>query len=395
MDEIDLKKLFAICKGLFRTDREIEILAHVALEFCRGVERGKSVGFSSRRITTGINTLFKDDKPVEDANVKRFLWRFTFRPRDEDLIPKLGAFIVSECVKNEANMKLPVLAVLLRSWDFVAEVKRRLELDTSEAEKEMQHEHHFDGIVRGFRRITQHPMGEDIFEDFFATRDTDLKDVRYYLSYRYSLTRAKLVKTFLSISTPAYNGKHVFEYRHTHRHTSVRTEILRRTRGVLLDIHRSYYLLGTSVLQHRGGTWPYYAEGIQVISLEKEQFTQESPGLRALFFTNNNSMYPMIGRSALILLGSEKEVGRQDYRTFGLDVFSNDKLDETVRSDLAQFPRIDQSQAIAFIRDVIDLNHMNLEHRLPDELRYQVRKPAVARPQIPPQETLAVRASEG
>jgi hypothetical protein len=390
MAELDPGKLFDVCKLVFETPREVEILAHAGLAFCSEHGAGKSLGFSSQRITDGINALFKDyapfkDSPVQDATVKRFLWRFTVKPR-YDLVAKVGAFIVSECINNQARMEHPVIKVVLDSWDFVSEVKQQFQLRATETERDLQHKRDFDGFVRGLRRITQHPEGEKVFEDFFATDNPDLKDTRYYLSYRYSLTRSKLIKTFLAISTPACNDNRFFEYWHMHRHTAhapVHRETLRRSHGVLLDIHKSYYLVGISVLRHPGGTWPHHAEGIQVISLEKDQFTQGLAGLRALFFTNNNSMYPMTGRSALILLGSESDIGEQNYETFDLDVFSKDDLDGTVQSDLRRFSHIDASQAIAFIRDVIDLNHMNLENTLPAELSYQIRKPAVALPEPP------------
>jgi hypothetical protein len=382
MDKIDPVKLFPICKDLFRTDREIEILAHAALAFCWAGDRGRAFGFSSQRITDGINALFSD-ATVEDATVKRFVWRSTIRPRD-DLVAKVATFIISECIKDETILQRPVLQPMLSIWDFVSEVKSRLQLTTSDSDIEINQERYFEGIIRGFRHIAENPEAEDIFENFFGSNDRDLNDICYYLSYRHSLTHGMLIKTFLSISTPAYNRKHAFEYLHMHRHTvsrgSVHAEILRRSRGVLIGLNRSYYLLGSSVLRRLGGRWPRYAEGIHVISLEKDQFTQGLPGLTSLFFTNNNTMCPMSGRSALIPLGRKSKIGEQSYEDFDLDTFAIRRVDKVVHSDLERFPHIDKAQAIAFIRDVIDLNHLDLERIPAEELCYLVRKPAVARP---------------
>jgi hypothetical protein len=143
-----------------------------------------------------------------------------------------------------------------------------------------------------------------------------------------------------------------------------------------------YYLVGSSVLQRRGGTWPAYAEGIQVISLEKDQFTQgRLPGLRTLFLTNNNTMHPMSGRSALIPLGSKSKIGEQSHETFKLDLFPVDSLKAIVQSDLERFPHIDPSEATAFIHEVIYLNQMNLERIPVEKLCYYLRMPAIARPE--------------
>lgn len=388
MAALDIERLYAISRSLFRNDRELLILTHAALAFCREGKKGRGkseTGFSTAPVTDGINDLFESTQygSVQDYNVKRFILRWTGHSADPDLPAKLGAFVISKCLEDVRVLRRPAVAAALLWWPFVEEAKARLAEGADYDEMRAAHNRHFNDIVRGVRELTRDPEADDIYTNFFGGLRN--RDIAYYLSYRYSLTRGKMLKTFISISTPEFNQRQVFEYRHVHRHNDVapegyHTESVRATRGILVGIHNSYYLLGSSIRRRREGTWPLYAEGVQVISMEKAQFTYDAPGLTALFFTINNEMRPMSGRSVLIPLGKHSRIGKLTYENFDLDVFDQDTWKNVVTRDLSGVKELaaKSDEILHFIDNVLNVKDAKLESLIPPQLFDKIRRPIIA-----------------
>ncbi len=375
---IDLKKLYTIADGLFSTETGLLQLTHAALALCSSPRQSQ---FSTKRITDGINQLFKpaesrsidDFEEARDYNVKRLILRSTGDPYNRTLIRRLGAYILWECLHDPALANRPPMVEARAVSDFFETAKSRLSMDQQEvkdANQRQSADQQFEKVISGLRHLTEKPQATEgkIYLDFFqkeTSPDDNLAtyaDVCYLLSYRYALTNGTMIRTFLSISTPAYNGRGVFEYHHFH----VDGSTIRRARGILIKLGSNYYFLGSSARRHRL-IFPIYPEGIQIIAIEEEQFAHDaSGGLRAIYVTNDNSMRPMIGRTAIIPLGRRSLVGNQSYTNFSLGRFKADQLNSQVAADLSKVPNqtADSSETADFVRRTINFDNYDMDQLL-------------------------------
>jgi hypothetical protein len=389
---IDPKKLYTIADGLFSMETGLLQLTHAALALCSSP--GKSQ-FSTKQITDGINQLFKPSESgavdgfeeARDYNVKRLILRSTDHPYDRTLIPRLGAYILCECFRDPTLLEKPSMVEARSLSDFFETAKSKLNISQQRNEDVNQRQradHQFDKVIGGLRHLTEKPQATEgkIYLDFFQRETypnddlTTYPDVCYLLSYRYALTKGMMIRTFLSMSTPAFNKRGVFEYHHVH----VDGPTIRRARGVLIKLGGSYYFLGSSARRHQQ-IFPIYPEGIQIIAIEEEQFAHDaSGGLRAVYVTNDNRMRPMIGRTAIIPLGRRSSIGRQSYINFALGRFKASELDSQVATDLSKvrnYPT-DPDEVANFIRQTINFGDPDM-----NELLGILRSPINVRDQNP------------
>jgi hypothetical protein len=381
--------LVAISDQLFVEEKEIAILTHAALAFCK-VIKGQTHTFSAHNLADEININFPpigDGDDVQESTLRRFIIRDTIHPERRQTITKLGAYIILKCLCDKSQTLRPSIAEALAWWPFVDKAKNRLQYYKPQTETRLAHDNYFANSIRGLRDIGGDP--ERIYFHFFGKQDSrdilaEYKEICYCLNYRYAVSpdNFQLVKTFISISTPSYNGHDAFEYRHIHLHKEplpgeAHRETLRKARGVLLKVENNYYFVGGSGRQNQFGEFPVHAEGIQVISVEVEQFNHRAAGLIALFLTNDNKMRPMVGRSALIRLGTRKNIGRQNPEDFDLGVFDPKDLDRVVSEDLDRVGNraVDKAETAMFIRNVINLKHLGLGEPEDSDMRKLLQRP--------------------
>jgi hypothetical protein len=239
-------------------------------------------------------------------------------------------------------------------------------------------EEYFARIFSGLKSIPDVPYSYHPFVNFFEHTNHDdfasYVDISYFLNYRYALQDGglKMIKTWLSISTPAYKNQKIFEYRHMHVHkyifpkskqvSSLGQEQRRSARGILIKVEDNYYLIGCSARRMGSGAYPETAQGLQIICIEREQFFGGKIGLMPVFMTNDNRLHPTVGRSALIPLGCRSKIGEQPAEKFDLGLFEPADLDAIVAADINtafsgdKVPTNRSPATVAeFIRSVVDL----------------------------------------
>jgi hypothetical protein len=383
-------QLLAVADLLFPTPHELMILAHAALHFCH-FDR---TTFSTHQLAKAINERFRPNTSadeVEDYTLRRFVLRRTVHPGHDPhaadprhTVAKLGAYVISQCLADRSLVDKPPIAEALGRWDFLSAAERNLKSSERRDTRRIAQDKYFISTIGSLRNIHEADSSENIYRDFFGADVVDApneyKDICYFLNYRYGASPEKkqMIRTFISISTPAYNDYGVFEYRHVHAHSEMSRRSLRKGRGILQQIGGNYYFLGGSARQNSRSVFPPHGEGIQVIVAEKEQFRHLSPGYLALFLSNDNEMRPMVGRSVLVPLGQESKLLRRiKPEDFALDVFKPDKFEETVLDDLSKVMNDEdvKTRTVKFIRNLIDLEHAGIDNLEPPALLNFIRLP--------------------
>jgi hypothetical protein len=375
-------ELITICEQLFPTPRELMVLAHVALHFCHVTKSS----LNTHQLAKAINGRFPALTPaheVKDYTLWRFITRSTIHPGHdpnapdvEQTVAKLGAYIISQFLADRSLRDKPVISEAFEHWDFLAEAERKFKTHATRDNPRIMQDRYFVGTMRSLSNIPATDGAVNVYRDFFGDVElrreaaVDYRDICYFLNYRYgaALEKIRMIRTFISISTPAYNDYGVFEYRHLHVHSEMKAGIstrkLRKSRGILQQVGENYYFLGGSARQNNLGRFPVNAEGIQVIVVSQEEFKLGTSGLVALFLTNDNAMHPMIGRSALIPLGTMSGLGRKIRpEEFSLGVFEPNQLKDIVDRDLGIVNKADSEKAkiIEFINSVVNLDHAELD----------------------------------
>jgi hypothetical protein len=360
-------------------------LTHSALALCFTKQgAGTNLAATARKINNLFKTEKNDSNYMSPATLKRVVVRSTITPHNDALMLRLGAYVIDQCLRNPDFAASGPVVEALDAGNFLAEAKNWIATVSGEQIDEnekltIRHNHHFEMILAGLKHIAREGQSpKQVYLNFFGEEDEEVtpNELCYFLSYRYSLTRGQLIKTFITLSTPAYNKRGVFEYHHVHLHG----DTLRRARGILIELEDNYYFLGGSARRH-GGRFPHYAEGIQIISVERKQFGHDFLGFSALYMTNNNDMRPMIGHSAIIPLGKESVVKKQSYKSYDLGLFPVSDLEKTIKSDLRKLKSESDIQKIAeFVANSVRLDHFKLEEMDKDQIIDYLRVPMHAIP---------------
>jgi hypothetical protein len=274
-------------------------------------------------------TLTTDEK----RHSTRFIYRFMYNHHNSTrpLLPAILAITAChfyETKKGFEKEKFPGKLLLEnseKSTSVLAHVskimERRLGLKVEEkdeesggnydlSEKEMANA---DGLISLLDYATRNERSKnDLMDRIFphiSNQNRDIVSCKSYFSiYRYSFNKNMIVKSYMTINSPACFGKdETKSVTFTQLYRIDKSQDKRIVQGNGMSFNQYLYFLGPTYYEgrKRSGLAP---TGLKAICLASNNFDKNDSVISAIYLTTGEAFEPLVGRAAVIHLGFDNKI---------------------------------------------------------------------------------------
>lgn len=272
---------------------------------------------------TGQNT------DLGEHELKRQILQLVNQPKDRDLKVMLGLYCAHVLTLNPLRVEDPRVRPGLECVDFVSRLRNFIEKGDVRALQVSKDEFHQQKPHRGTAERLENGSAylrhwgqqgtkklEILNRAFFHLPENfapTARDSSYYIAYRFSTEKGRIVKTLLTIDAAAADGVHDYAFSHIY---SARNGIERITSGDLLLYRRNIYLVGQSARRLQNGTEnPSALKAIALNVLDLEIDYKKATGV---FLSTALNWQPIVGRFALLHLGFGSKIAAPKKEELGL-----------------------------------------------------------------------------
>jgi hypothetical protein len=184
---------------------------------------------------------------------------------------------------------------------------------------------------RGVLHVVHKALGTEndtTINDFMFNGAASTKPISNYVMYRYSTKWGEIVKSFLTVLSPAINNFGYFSFVHVY---GAEEEGARRiSRGAVLGFQRSiYFIAGGGMIVDPDAGPSSLNRGFKAFAIPHSSFAPDQRLLTGVMLSNSLEWHPLVARFGMIHLGFTNERSVND-QTIGIRFLSRDDLAEDI-----------------------------------------------------------------